>query len=85
MTDLAKCPHCGSTELLALSDAWVVRSITGIDGDGDPIIESDYDVREFDDTHFECGGCGESLDWSAVETEEATEQDDEAGDMEKAD
>lgn len=59
-----------------LSDAWVVRSVVGIDDDGEPVAGTDEDVREFDNTEFECSDCGESLSWSEVEVEEADEASD---------
>lgn len=56
-----------------LSDAWIVRSVVAVDDDREPIPGADEDVREFDDTKFECADCGASLPWSEVELEESAE------------
>lgn len=55
MARVPKCPRCGSTRINMLSDAWVVRSVVGVDENGEPIVEPDQDVREFQHTEFECG------------------------------
>lgn len=70
MKSVPKCPHCGSSEINMLTDAWVVRHVVGLDADGGPVAGSEEDVQEFDTRKYECGECGREFEWKQVKTEE---------------